>query len=291
MSNDEFGTQNVSSQQMARELESLRQRYLAHRDTLSRLEADAPSEQLAVRYAELRHELEMALQKVDELGSGRGTLPGTRAAVSGAAAAPRTVTATPAPTRGADWQNRSVLSDVTAETQPVPPEAVGSDATRRILLIGAVALLVLTLLGALAWRYSKNRAASKAVIVEQTSSDVTTTQPSTVVETTATESAAAESDLTVTPEAHDFGVIKKGTRAVRQFRIENHTSRPMTVTIKRSACRCLWFDYDSKVPAKSSTILAVTVDGAKAKAGALKESIELSAGSERATVAIRALIE
>lgn len=304
MSDEEFGTVNVKSQNMARELEALRQRYIAHRDTIGRLEADAPSEQLAVRYAELRHEIELALRKVDELGDARGTLPAARTSTApGTAAVPPTTRATPAAAAGIaatvasgattaprreNWQNRSVLSDIDESTQPVE---VVSDSNRRLLIIAIATLVVLGLLGALAYRYSRNRAAQKPVIVEQTRTDTAAPSSTAPATSTTTEAAAPASDLVITPPTHDFGVIRKGTRAVRQFRLENHSAKPMTLSIKRSSCRCLWFDYDTKLAPKSSSILAVTVDGAKAKTGALNETVEVKGGTSTATVTLQATIQ
>ena len=288
---------------MARELESLRQRYTNHRDTIAKLEADAPSEQLASRYAELRRELDASLLKVEDLALGRttttstprpsapstGTLPGY--------VPPTTATGTPLPASTAnlttppgppprEWQTRSVLTNATTAPLNIEDASGETDPTRRLIIIGAIALVVLALLGGLAYRYSKRNTTTKPVIVEQTKT--TTTTP--VVET-ATVAPVASSNLVVTPDAHDFGTIRKGTRAVRQFRIENHSDKAMTVAIKRAQCRCLWFDYDSKIAAHQTTILAVTVDGAKAKVGPLNEAVAVTAGDSQAQINIKAKIE
>src|SRR6266542_715914 len=50
---DDFGTVNVRRGDRAREIEVLRQHYRGHRDALSRLVADAPTEQLAGEYQRL----------------------------------------------------------------------------------------------------------------------------------------------------------------------------------------------------------------------------------------------
>src|SRR5258705_13090803 len=73
---DDFGTVNVRRGDRAREIEVMRQRYRAHRDTLQRLAADAPTDHLATEYQRLAGEIDVAMAKLGEL-EGRGTtLPG-----------------------------------------------------------------------------------------------------------------------------------------------------------------------------------------------------------------------
>ncbi|HEX9406508.1 MAG TPA: hypothetical protein VF975_04275, partial [Thermoanaerobaculia bacterium] len=49
------------------------------------------------------------------------------------------------------------------------------------------------------------------------------------------------------------------------------------IAIARSVCHCLYYDYNDKLPAKGQETITVTVDGARAKAGALQEQIEVHA--------------
>ena len=85
--------------------------------------------------------------------------------------------------------------------------------------------------------------------------------------------------LQIEPVSHDYGVVRKGTRAARQFEIVNTTDAPMTIAVARSNCRCLYYDYADVVPPKGRETLTVTIDGAKADAGPLRESVRVS--SER----------
>src|SRR5512138_265563 len=75
---DDFGTVNVRRGDRAREIEVLRQHYRGHRDALSRLAADAPTEQLAAEYNRLIAGIDDALRKLDELEGRPTTQPGSR---------------------------------------------------------------------------------------------------------------------------------------------------------------------------------------------------------------------
>src|SRR5205085_12056099 len=100
--------------------------------------------------------------------------------------------------------------------------------------------------------------------------------------------------LKVMPSVADYGTIRRGTRAVRQFEVSNATAEPMTITVARSQCRCLYYDYAGKVPAKGKDTITVTVDGAKAKAGVLNETLEVAAKGVPAattTIGVRAEIK
>src|SRR5258706_11631643 len=114
---DDFGTVSVRREDRAREIEIMRQRYRAHRDTLQRLAADAPTDHLAMEYQQLVAEVEKALAKLDEL-EGRGdALP-------------------PPPASPGDRPLASVpsYSDASAQPNPVPRVA--------IILVGGLIVLV-----------------------------------------------------------------------------------------------------------------------------------------------------
>jgi hypothetical protein len=83
--------------------------------------------------------------------------------------------------------------------------------------------------------------------------------------------------LSVTPAIADYGTIRKGTRAVRQVEVTNTTDKQVDYTVSRSECRCLYYDYRGKLGPKKKETLTVTVDGAKAKAGALSEKLTVAA--------------
>jgi hypothetical protein len=82
--------------------------------------------------------------------------------------------------------------------------------------------------------------------------------------------------LAVTPPSHDYGVIRKGTRATRQFEIANNSNAPLSIQVARSACRCLYYEQAPVIPPKAKESLTVTVDGAKAKAGVLSEIVRIT---------------
>ena len=144
----------------------------------------------------------------------------------------------------------------------------------RLPLIVVIALLALAGIGWLIWRAISDRAPEESTIVEDTAATA-----STPPETTTTAPAPA-SALSVTPPSHDYGVIRKGTRATRQYEVTNNSEEPITIEVARSACRCLFYEYRALVPPKAKESLTVTVDGARAKAGPLRETIAVSAKSD-----------
>ena len=81
--------------------------------------------------------------------------------------------------------------------------------------------------------------------------------------------------LKIDPPTHDYGTIRKGTRAVRQFQLTNNTDQPLSLDVARSACRCLYYEYRA-VPAHGKETITVTIDGAKAKRGSLHETVAVS---------------
>src|SRR5690348_7466957 len=122
---DEFGTVNVRASARSREIEMIRQHYRAHRDTLGRLAAEAPSEHLANEYSRLMADIDSSLRKLDEL-EGRGpsaATPPPAAPPLAASAASRPLVMTPgepAPAAG--------------RYEP-PPGAASSSSSRIVLMI------------------------------------------------------------------------------------------------------------------------------------------------------------
>ena len=114
--------------------------------------------------------------------------------------------------------------------------------------------------------------------------------------TAAPVAAAPAASIKIAPEVADYGTIRKGTRAVRQFEITNLSTTPLTISVARSTCRCLYYEYDTKVKLapKAKEALTVTVDGARAKAGNLNESIAVSSKDDpnaTGTIGVRAVIK
>lgn len=163
--------------------------------------------------------------------------------------------------------------------EPTPTTHPG--AGPRVLLIVGAALLGLALIGWLIWRASSDRPAATETIVEDTATatdtaideepETTTTAPATVAEVTA---------LTVAPASRDYGLVRKGTRVTRQYEVTNTTEEPISITLSRSACRCLYYEHAPVIPPKAKESVTVTIDGAKAKAGALNETIRVTARSD-----------
>lgn len=146
----------------------------------------------------------------------------------------------------------------------------------RVLMIVGAALLGLALIGYLIWRASSDRAktATGTVIEETTAAADTTSALDTVAE--AQPAPAPDSALIITPRSHDYGLIRKGARATRQFVFTNDSEDPVTISLARSACRCLYYEYEALVPPKAKESITVTVDGAKAKSGTLRESVKVT---------------
>jgi hypothetical protein len=267
---DEFGTVNVRRGDRAREIEVLRQQYRNHRETLVRMAGEAPTEHLASEYRRLIADLDASVAKLDELEGRPRTAPGDR---------PLVTPPLPPPPSG-DPYSETVMD------RPAP--APGS----RIVLIVLAAVVLLGLVGGLIWYASKERRKTAPTITEQP----TTTMP--VTETTPTSTspvtpAPAATGIQITPAVADYGVIRKGTRAVRTFEIRNTSANPITVQVARSTCRCLFYEYKDKVAPNGKETLTVTVDGAKAKSGNLNETIQVTAkkdASVNASFGVQAVI-
>lgn len=285
---DDFGTINVRRGERAREIEVMRQHYRQHREALVRMTADAPTEHLASEYQRLIAEIDRALGKLDELDGH----PSAAAAVpppqheptrphGDPLAAQRPTSAGMRPLAGHD-------EDTDVGPMPVPPPDDGfayAQPRSRVAMIVVAAVIALAVLGWFIWRASSDRDPAAGAIVEEpaaesTAPDTATVEPATTTTRAATPASSAE--LTAKPASHDYGTIRKGTRAVRQFDIANNTDEPITIQVARSACRCLYYDYTALVPPRAKETVTVTVDGAKAKAGALRESVRVTSKSDAA---------
>ena len=148
----------------------------------------------------------------------------------------------------------------------------------RVLLIVGAALVALVLVAWLVWRASSDRPPAAGTVVEETTATVepetTTTAPVTVAE--------VADALTVTPPSRDYGLVRKGTRVTRQYEIANNSEEPISITVARSACRCLYYEHAPVIPPKAKESVTVTVDGAKAPVGTLRESLRVTAKSDPA---------
>jgi hypothetical protein len=284
---DDFGTVNVKRGDRAREIEVLRQHYRTHRETLVRMVPDAPTEQLAAEYQRLVASIDASLRKLDEL-EGKGTASGTVAVPNPSYNETQRMGTAPG--------NRPLVSsepvtDHGIANYDVPVDRPSNNGSRMLLMM-LIAVAVLGVIGWLIWRASSDKKTTTPQVIEQPPS---TTSPDTVT-TAAPAAPVAAASIHIAPEVADYGTIRKGTRAVRQFEITNMSSTPLTITVARSACRCLYYEYDTKVKLapKAKEALTVTVAGARAKAGALNESIAVTSKDDAnatGTIGVRAVIQ
>ena len=142
-----------------------------------------------------------------------------------------------------------------------------ASAAPRIIAIVLAGLAVLAVIGWLMWRSSSDERPSTPVVTETTATEAPVTPaPQPVV----------QSPLAVEPATQDFGTIRKGTRAARQFDITNNSDRQVSLQVARSACRCLYYDYSAIVPPNGKETITVTIDGVRAKAGPLNETVTIT---------------
>ncbi|HWW61914.1 MAG TPA: DUF1573 domain-containing protein [Thermoanaerobaculia bacterium] len=239
---DDFSTVSSKRGERAREIELLRQQYRKHREALVAMIAEAPSEHLATEYQKLIREIDVAMGKIDEL---EGRSPAARPLVPPPAAAE---------------EPEYVLDE--------EPPANGSRS--RVAMIVGAGLIVLAIIVYLIWRASSDRPGDVAA--------TTTTAP--ITESTAPVTPAAVPEvvklLTVAPTSADYGTIRKGTRATRQFEVTNNSEEPVSIQVGRSQCRCLYYEHAEAVAPKGKETITVTIDGARAKAGALAETLKVS---------------
>jgi hypothetical protein len=281
---DDFGTINLRRGERAREIEVLREHYRQHRNTLQGMIADAPTEHLANEYQRLIGEIDRALAKLHEL--------------EGGAAAPPIAAAPPPPPRSNDPGMRPLAQETVYDDLAEPPAIPVSEAeprSRLPLILGA-AVLALAIIGWLIWRASSDRTGGTAIVEETATAATTdTAEAGTSASNDTIEPAATiPAGLAVIPVSHDYGTIRKGTRATRQYELSNTTDEPMTIDVARSTCRCLYYEHAPVIPPKAKENLTVTVDGARAKAGTLHEQIRITSKADAAvgaTIDVNATIQ
>jgi Protein of unknown function (DUF1573) len=278
---DDFGTVSVKRGDRAREIEMLRQQYGRHREALTQMIPDAPTEQLAAEYQRLVVSIDASLRKLDDL-EGRATAAGLGETQRMATTPGNRPLVSPEPVTDHGIANYDAPAG--------RPSGNGS----RVLLMLVIGIVVIGIIGWLIWRASSDHKAAAPQVIEQPAS---TTSPDTASASTATSvPVAVASSIRIAPEVADYGTIRKGTRAVRQFEITNLTTTPLSISVARSACKCLYYEYDAKakLPPKGKEALTVTIDGAKAKAGALDEKIAVSSKDDpnaTGTIGVRAVVK
>ena len=288
---DDFGTVNVRRGERSREIEVLRQHYRTHRDALSRMAGEAPTEHLAGEYQRLIAGIDSSIRKLDEL---EGRAPEVPAA---AGALPPTDTQRVRTSPG----HRPLVMTADAAGEPASPAgrydapAAADGSSSRIMLIVLAGLIVLGAIAWLIWRASSERRTPQHPVIEQpvTAPSAAPAETGTIVPAV-TPAPVAPASLKVSPALQDYGIIRRGTRAVRQFEATNSGSTPLTIEVARSACRCLYYDYNKKVPPRGHETITVTVDAARAKTPSVDEQIVVSVKEDpnaATTISVRAVIK
>jgi hypothetical protein len=258
---DDLGTVGPKKDR-ARELVRLREHYRLHRETLSGLVGDAPSDHLATEYERLIHEIDMAVRKLDEL----------EGKPSAAAAAPAIADTQPA------FRPKTQPGHTAPGNRPLvrPEEPAMSTASHsRVATIIIGGIVVLAVIAGLIWYASQKKDATPKIVEQPVTSTTTATAPPTITPETATIAPAGA--IKITPALADYGTIRKGTRAVRQFEVVNSSGAPVEIQVARSTCRCLYYDYKAKLPAGGRETITVTIDGGRAKAGDLSVQVQVTA--------------
>jgi Protein of unknown function (DUF1573) len=252
---DEFETISAKS---TRDVEALRTRYRRHRDALMSLVADAPTELIAADYRRVIADIDISLAKLDTLDGGPRleTEPGMRPLVTA----------------------RPVEDDVTVNEYVTS----GSDARSRLVLIAVAAVVALAAIAWLIWRASDGP--DRPAVVEETTTTATAGTVSEEAPSAAATPVRPERILAVTPDSTDYGIIRKGTRATRQYEVTNASDEPVSIQVSRSTCRCLYYEHAPVVPPKGKETLTVTIDGAKAQAGPLLESLRVTSKGDPSIV-------
>lgn len=258
---DEWNTVNIrpGAGGVLREIDLLRRRYADHRSTLERLAADAPTENLARRYRQLIGELESSMARIEELEMGRSDDP-----------------------------DAEHLDDQDPRwREPASGAPVDEEHPRRgvpAILVILAAAFIIGLLGLLAWNWIRGDAEPEA--------PATIVEPSERTPVIEPDALPREISLSATPDQQSYGELRRGTRAVRQFEIANNTDETLPITVLRSDCRCLWFEYADTIPPRGTTTLTVTVDGAKAPPGTLRETIQIVTKTDPpVTIAVEVVAE
>ena len=266
---DDFGTVSVRRGDRARELEMMRQRYRAHREALQRMVADAPTDHLATEYQRLIGDLDASLAKLDEL---EGNSSGSTVAAPPPPPSRSTMSAGERPLAGQPSDLHDQPTVIGSAAPPNPASRVAIIILGGIIVLGAIVYLI--------WRGSERKGTTPVVespsVTQTADTAASSTAPAVSPTVTETTAPAAASSLKITPLISDYGVIRKGTRAVRQFEVFNNGTAPITIQVARSSCRCLFYDYHDKVAPQKKETITVTVDGAKAKEGPLRETLAVT---------------
>jgi hypothetical protein len=280
---DDWSTVNVKGRNRSREIEVIRQRYREHLAALERLGSDSPTERLALEYRRLQDDVRRAIAKLDEIDGGA------------AAVDPRVETAVGRRPLRPEPPSETFVEPAGAVDRGIYDEGIRNDSHKptsgaRVMLIALAGIAVLAILGFFVWRASSHSKEPDR-IVEQRPAATTAVQeqPPPVAST-----APPDSLLRIVPASADYGTIRKGTRAVRQFEITNGGTAPLPIRASRSNCKCLFYEYAGQISPKKKETITVTIDGAKAKRGPLDETVQVSSKNDQtmtASFSIHAVIK
>ncbi|HEX9985246.1 MAG TPA: DUF1573 domain-containing protein [Thermoanaerobaculia bacterium] len=282
MSDDDFGTISVRRGERAREIEVMRQHYRKHRESLLQMAADAPTESLAEEYQRLVGSIDQSLVKLDELERRPASAAVTQHQQQAvpppppmSSAMPPAPVVAPPMARPMDDLELTQPHYQVPEDDPYAATPGGRPGNSRAPIIGIV-LAGLVVLGVIAWLLLRSMDKERPAIVEQTATTETATETETAPPADTAPPAAAGA-LTIRPATIDYGVLRKGTRASRQYEVTNNGENPVTIQVARSTCRCLYYEYEALVPPKGKETITITIDGARAPAGALREALAVTA--------------
>jgi Protein of unknown function (DUF1573) len=263
---DDFGTVNVKRGDRGREIELLRQHYRQHREALARMTAEAPTEHLAGEYQKLVRDIDASIHKLDEQEEHPPAMDDTER------------TTDPRMSSAASPRSAGDVLLATGAAAPTPAAPPAPMAAPRVALIIMAGVVVLGLIGLMIYRASSERRHPATAVEATAANETMATNPSSTGPSVAETPPApvAVGAITVRPASADYGTIRKGTRAVRAFVVNNTTTAPIEIAVSRSACKCLFYEYRPTVPAKGKETVTVAVDGARAKSGPLSESVQVS---------------
>jgi len=248
---DDWNTINIKQTANQGDAASLRARHMAHRDTLTKLAAEAPTAQLGEAYLRLRGEVEASLARLMDAES-RGDI--------------MDVLKDPATTE------TSFDGTFNDERFPSPlPPAVKSGP--RLALLGLIALVGVLLFAYFVYRYATTER-GPSLVEDQTSSISDTATPP---DGASTPQATPDTGLSIDAQSYDFGIVPKGTRKAKSFQLQNLTTSAVKIKISRSDCRCLWFTHPPSITPEGKVTLTVTLDGGRAAKGKISETVKISA--------------
>lgn len=268
MSNDDWSSREIDEGGPAdREMDRLRRLYRNHAETLSTLASSAPTRGLAKKYRELIGDVNRAIVGLDDPGAIVSMSSDERPILADPPEPASPSAPPPAAARPPVPSSSGVKLD--GQGEPYVMEVEEDNSLTRIVIILSLAIVLIVVLALFVWKFgSDSRAETKEI-----------SKPAAAVGVPDKPAAAQKVPaITASPEAQDFGVVYKSTRVAKTFEVFNNTDDDVTIEIERSNCRCLWFDYPNGrvIPVGGQLEISVAVDGSRASAGVLSETVVIS---------------